>query len=86
MAILVKEEKIKDEEKGVMIIKRIMREDHPTARQWEVVTEEELPSPPEPIVDPNEEMLKRLCEKQSIDISDLYSTEKHDTINPRSLC
>ena len=79
MAVLVKEERLKDEKKGVMIIRRIMREDHPTSRQWEEVTEEELPpkpSPPEPTVDPNEEMLKRICKKQSIDISDLYSTEK----------
>ena len=56
-----------------------MREDRPTARQWEEVTEEELPpkpSPPEPTVDPVEVMLKRICKKQSIDISDLYSTEK----------
>jgi len=79
MAILVKEERIKDEERGVMIIKRIMREDQPTAHQWEEVTEEELPpkpSPSEPTVDPNEEMLKRICKNQSIDISDLYSIEK----------
>ena len=79
MAILVKEERIKDEEKGVMIIRRIMREDHPTARQWEEVTEEELPSPPEPTVDLAEVMLKRICKKQSIDISDLYTTTSHDT-------
>jgi len=79
MTKMVKEEKIKDEKKGVMIIKRIMREDHPTAHQWEEVTEEELPpksSPPEHRIDPIEEMLKRICKKQSIDISDLYSTEK----------
>ena len=76
MAILVKEERIKDEKNGVMIIRRIMREDRPTARQWEEVTEEELPSPPEPTVDRTTEMLKRICKKQSIDISDLYSTEK----------
>jgi len=76
MAILVKEERIKDEKNGVMIIRRIMREDRPTARQWEEVTEEELPSPPEPTVDPTEVMLKRICKKQSIDISDLYTTEK----------
>jgi len=76
MPILVKEEKIKDEEKGVMIIRRIIREDHPTSRQWEEVTEEELPSPPEPTIDHTTEMLKRICKKQSIDISDLYFTEK----------
>jgi len=76
MAILVKEERIKDEEKGVWIIKRIMREDHPTTRQWEEITEEPLPPEPEPTVDRTEEMLKRICKKQSIDISDLYSTEK----------
>jgi len=79
MAILVKEERIKDEKNGVMIIKRIMREDHPTSRQWEEVIEEELPSPPEPTVDPAEVMLKRICKKQSIDISDLYTTTSHDT-------
>ena len=76
MAIIVKEEKIKDEDKGVMIIRRIMREDHPTSRQWEEVTEEALPAPPEPTINPHEEMLKRICKKQSIDISDLYTTKK----------
>jgi len=79
MVILVKEEKIKDEKKDVMIIKRIMREDRPTTRQWEEVTEEELPpkpSPPEPRINLIEEMLKRICKKQSIDISDLYSIKK----------
>jgi len=79
MVILVKEEKIKDEKKDVMIIKRIMREDRPTTRQWEEVTEEELPpkpSPPEPRINSIEEMLKRICKKQSIDISDLYSIKK----------
>ena len=82
MSMLVKEERIKDEKNGVMIIRRIMREDRPTARQWEEVTEEELPpkpSPPEPTIDPIEEMLKRICKKQSIDISDLYTTTSHDT-------
>jgi len=79
MSILVKEDRLKDEKKGVMITKRIIREDRPTARQWEEVTEEELPpksSPPEQTIDPIEEMLKRICKKQSIDISDLYTTEK----------
>ena len=76
MAIIVKEKRIKDEKKGVMIIRRIMREDRPTARQWEEVTEEELPFHPEPTIDHTTEMLKRICKKQSIDISDLYSTGK----------
>jgi len=53
-----------------------MREDRPTARQWEEVTEEELPFHPEPTIDHTTEMLKRICKKQSIDISDLYSTGK----------
>ena len=79
MAIIVKEERIKDEDKGVMIIKRIMREDHPTSRQWEEVTEESIPPEPTPTIDPTEEMLKRICKKQSIDISDLYTTTSHDT-------
>ena len=30
-------------------------------------------------VDPTEVMLKRICKKQSIDISDLYTTTSHDT-------
>ena len=76
MTILVKEERTKDEKKGVMIIRRIMREDHPTSRQWEEVSEEALPSPPEPTIDHTTEMLKRICKKQSIDISDLYSIKK----------
>ena len=71
MVIIVKEEKIKDEKKGIMIIKHILREDYPTTRQWEEVIEKKLPSPPEPKINPIEEMLKRICKKQSIDISDL---------------
>ena len=76
MAILVKEEKIKDEKKGVMIIKRIMREDHPTSYQWEEVIEEPIPPEPSPTIDPTEEMMKRICKKQSIDISDIYTIKK----------
>jgi len=76
MIILVKEERIKDKKNGMMIIKRIMREDHPTSRQWEEVTEEPIPPEPSPIIDPTEEMMKRICKKQSIDISDIYTIKK----------
>jgi len=49
MPVLVKEERTKDEEKGVWIIRRIWREDHPTTKQWEEIIEEPLEPQPKPL-------------------------------------
>jgi len=75
MAILVKEERTKDEEKGVWIIRRIWREDHPTTLQWEEITQEPIPSTPAPIPDKDDIIISLLSKIAGI--SDEKELETH---------
>ena len=60
MAKLIKEEKTKDETKGVWIIRRIWREDLPTTKQWEEITEELLEAQPKPTPDKDDIIISLL--------------------------
>lgn len=61
MPILVKEERTKDGEKGVWIIRRIWREDYPTTRQWEEIIEEQIETSPEPVPDKDDIIISLLA-------------------------
>jgi len=60
MPMLVKEERTKDEEKGVWIVRRIWREDLPTTKQWEEIMQESIPSTPAPTPDKDDIIISLL--------------------------
>ena len=74
MAILVKEERTKDEEKGVWIIRRIWREDLPTTRQWEEIIQESIPSTPDPTPDKDDIIISLLTK-----IAGVTDEKEHET-------
>ena len=75
MPMLVKEERTKNEEKGVWIIRRIWREDLPTTKQWEEITEEPIEVPPESVPDKDDIIISLLTKITGI--SDEKELETH---------